>query len=84
MIVTYGNPAYSNPNRVYQDIIIDGNIEGCLLTVAKGLRPIEETFQRCIPETELRYNDRWYISEDEGFVFVLIDTIEEFMQRFFK
>lgn len=83
--VTFGGNILWQPNRSGQDILLNGKVIGFLMTIVRGLQPVEEIYSRRIPESEeIKNKYPYFISEDEGYIHAYFDNLEDFMAFYYK
>lgn len=78
--ITYED-AHQDKKIWWQYIMFNGQIIGALAQIETTfLNPIEEHYQKCVPESEKEHFDGWYIAEDEGYIFGYFYTLEKFIE----
>lgn len=79
--ITYGDPQFTTSGNICtQDIIWEGKVIGVLVQRQRGcLSPIEETWQFGCPSDQVPEGAKFQEDEDEGWVFVLCPTLENFL-----
>lgn len=84
--ITYSdNLIHWPPNRGEQEIYLDGQIIGALITYVPGLlSDIQETYQRNVQADTFILGCPHYPSEDSGYVMVYYDNLEDFLDMYEK
>ena len=78
--VKFVRETWDKANSCWQDIEYNGKEIGALHSYYKNiLSPIEERYQRLVPEALVPKLDWWYHSEDDGYVFACFETLSEFL-----
>jgi hypothetical protein len=77
--ITFENPVADGRSH-WQDIIHNGECIGALCTIEGSLfHALNERYQCLVPEEESDDLSSWYASEDEGFIFAVFDSLEDFV-----
>jgi len=69
-----------NRHSFYQDILFDDKIIGALVTTNTNiLKSVKEVWQLCTEYKHKEQGDNYYITEDEGFIFLQFYSLEKFV-----
>lgn len=77
--ITFERATFDKPNSCWQDIVYKNKEIGALHSSYKGLNKPVERYQRLVPDKFIPELENWYHSEDDGYIFAVFYTLDEFL-----